>query len=156
MVEQDEQQEDPAVYGQLRSPSPNNLIQHQADLLPPNTTSHLQPIDVGINQNVKLHYRKCMLRNILIKMDECNTARELVKRLTLLDVIHWLQIAWLKVEESTIAKRFAKTNFVHTNSTTESSDVSADADDEEEWDESDLIPLRQVIPNVEGPPQCGL
>ena len=82
-------------------------------------------------------------------MDECNTASELVKRITLLDAIHWLQIAWLKVEESTIAKCFAKTGFVHTNSTTESSDASADADsDDEEWDESDLIPLRQVIPNV--------
>ena len=46
------------------------------DLLPANTTSTLQPLDLGIMKNFKLHYRRYFLR---YKMDECNTASDVVK-----------------------------------------------------------------------------
>ena len=37
--------------------------------LPPNTTSKLQPLDVGINQNFKVHYKTLLLRYVLSKID---------------------------------------------------------------------------------------
>ena len=44
--------------------------------LPPNTTSKLQPLDLGIIQNFKMHYRKLFLRFVISKIDECDTASE--------------------------------------------------------------------------------
>ena len=39
--------------------------------LPPNTTSKLQPPDLGIIQNFEVHYRKRLLRYVLSRIDEC-------------------------------------------------------------------------------------
>ena len=40
---------------------------------PANMTSSLQPLDLGIIKNFKLHY---FLRYVLLKMEECNTASD--------------------------------------------------------------------------------
>ena len=45
--------------------------------LPPNTTSRLRPCDDGIIQNVKMHYRKQVLRYTLNRMDEATCASDL-------------------------------------------------------------------------------
>ena len=58
--------------------------------LPKNTTSRLQPCDAEIIQAVKLTYRKKMLHH----MDECTSARELAKKIDVLDAICWLRYAW--------------------------------------------------------------
>ena len=48
--------------------------------LPPNTTSHLQPLDLGIIQNFKVFYRKLFLRFLLSKIDQTTgTASQLVQ-----------------------------------------------------------------------------
>ncbi len=39
--------------------------------LPANTTSKLQPLDLGIIQNFKVHYKGLLLRYVLTKIDEC-------------------------------------------------------------------------------------
>ncbi|CAB4068344.1 unnamed protein product [Lepeophtheirus salmonis] len=80
----------------------------KAVFFPPNTTSHLQPMDAGIIQNVKLVYKMSMLRSILVAMDDCNTASELTKNITILDAIHWLENVWMRVEEATISKLYLK------------------------------------------------
>ena len=47
--------------------------------LPPNTTSQLQPLDLGIIQNFKVHYRKFLLRFVISKIDETTeSASEIV------------------------------------------------------------------------------
>uniref|UniRef100_A0A3Q2XF98 DDE-1 domain-containing protein n=1 Tax=Hippocampus comes TaxID=109280 RepID=A0A3Q2XF98_HIPCM len=73
-------------------PTPHQPYRTKIIFFPPNTTSHLRPMDAGVIQNVKLHYRKCMLRSILLNMDECNKASELVKRITIKDAIHWIEL----------------------------------------------------------------
>ena len=70
--------------------------------LPKNTTSRLQPLDAGIIQNIKLQYRKRMMRHLLHVMDQCNSVSELVKRVTVLDAIGWLRAAWESVQTTTI------------------------------------------------------
>ena len=79
--------------------------------LPPNTTSRLQPMDAGIIQAVKIAYRKKLLRHLLLKMDECNSASELVKNINVLDAILWLKSSWESVQTSTITKCFLNCGF---------------------------------------------
>ena len=55
--------------------------------LPANTTSVLQPLDLGIIKNVKLWYRKLLFRHVLAKIEECTTASEVTKSLTILHAI---------------------------------------------------------------------
>ena len=55
--------------------------------LPPNTTSHCQPLDQGIIQNFKVIYRQMILRRILSQIDVVKYADELAKSITVLDAL---------------------------------------------------------------------
>ena len=58
--------------------------------LPANTISKLQPLDLGIIQNLKVHYKRLLLRYVLTKIDECQIASEVVKSVNILIVIRWV------------------------------------------------------------------
>jgi hypothetical protein len=79
--------------------------------LPPNTTSKLQPCDAGIIQCVKLHYRKKLLRHVITELDDYDSPTELIKDVTVLDAILWLDAAWERLQPSTIMKCFRKCGF---------------------------------------------
>ena len=80
---------------------PDNLLGMLSNIkiffLPPNTTSALQPLDLGIIKNFKLHYRQFFLRYVISKMDECDTASDIVKSVNLLVAIRWIALAWSEV-----------------------------------------------------------
>ena len=54
--------------------------------LPANATSKLQPLDLGIIQNFKVHYRNYFLRHVLAKIDECTCASEVCKSINVLQM----------------------------------------------------------------------
>lgn len=74
------------------SSHPNlKLSNVQLVFLPPNTTSETQPLDQGIINAIKVHYRKRVLKRLICKMDTATNVSELVKGITFLDAIFWLK-----------------------------------------------------------------
>ena len=102
--------------------------------LPPNTTSQIQPLDLGIIQNFKIHYRKLLLRFVLSKIDESNdSASQIVKSVSVLMAIRWVAEAWDSAKEETIKKYFATSGITVTGSS--SSVVSRLYEDEDPFDD---------------------
>jgi hypothetical protein len=66
-----------------------------------------QPMDQGIIQNLKMHYKKLLLRRRLEAMDGGTEFK-----INLLDALHLVRSAWNRVNESTIKNCFAKAKFV--------------------------------------------
>ena len=58
--------------------------------LPLNTTSVLQPLDFGIIQNFKIHYRKLLIQHVITRIEECSTAHEVVKSVSVLLASRWV------------------------------------------------------------------
>ncbi len=79
----------------------------QLVFFPPNTTANSQPMDQGIIENLKRHYKKLLLGRRLEAMDE---GKEF--KFTLLDALHVARRAWEQVSESTIRNCFAKAKFL--------------------------------------------
>lgn len=74
---------------------------------PPNMTSSLQPMDQGIIQNLKHHYRKRILKKVL-----CYSEKETPMSINLLDGIRDLSKAWSSdVKKETISNCFKKAGF---------------------------------------------
>ena len=65
--------------------------------LPPNATSKLQPLDQGIIQAFKIHYRKALVCNYLLAVEEKRSYKP-----TLLDAIMYARAAWNSVSPKTI------------------------------------------------------
>ncbi len=93
--------------------------------LPANTTSRLQPLDLGIIQNFKVYYRNLFLRHVLAKIDQCTCASEVCKSINVLVAIRWVAMAWSLVQEETVQKCFRKAGVLE-------SDLSVVARDEQD------------------------
>ena len=74
--------------------------------LPPNCTSKLRPLDLGIIQSFKLKYTKLMMTHVISQIEDCETAGDVCKSINILQAIRWIAQAWEAVEPSTIVKCF--------------------------------------------------
>ena len=70
--------------------------------LPPNTTSKLQPLDLGVIQNFKVHHCTLLLCFVLSQTDACDKASEVTKSLSILHSVRWVAKEWDAVSPETI------------------------------------------------------
>ena len=62
--------------------------------LPKNPTTRLQPLDVGIIKNFKVHYRRLLLKHTLAQIDATDfTASAIAKTINMLTAIRWIKKA---------------------------------------------------------------
>lgn len=79
--------------------------------LVPNTTSLIQPMDQGILQAAKNHYRKKLLQRVITSRYTETTrslSREIGKKLTVKDLIYMLDDAWEEASAESIFEEFSK------------------------------------------------
>ena len=74
--------------------------------LPPNTTSKLQPCDQGIIQSMKVHYRYHLVQKQLLAIEDGEEMK-----ISVLDAMQWLKIAWEEVTSTTIRNCFHHAGF---------------------------------------------
>lgn len=75
-------------------------------MLPPNTTSKIQPMDAGIIAAFKRHYRRFQMNHAL--MNEELGARDIYK-VDQLTAMRWCKAAWNEISQATIANCFQHT-----------------------------------------------
>ena len=81
--------------------------------LPPNTTSKLQPLRLGIICNFKIHYRRrLLLQYVIAKIDAANSV---ISSTNVLVAIRWAALAWREVKTTTITKCFKKAGILKEN-----------------------------------------
>ena len=119
--------------------------------LPPNTTSKLQPLDLGIIQNFKVHYRKLLLSFVLSKIDDTTyTASQIAKTVNVLKAIRWVAEAWECVKTETVIKCFKSSGISVDSSESVIGRMCEDEDPFAEIDNSEEITtlVTQIGPSV--------
>lgn len=76
----------------------------RVEFFPPNCTSVLQPLDLGIIANFKVHYRKKLVQHLITLTDAGNENLSI----NLLQAMEFISAAWKQVSSSTINNCFRK------------------------------------------------
>lgn len=92
--------------------------------LPANVTSLIQPLDQGILETLKRHYKSQLILSIIKAQENKINLPTHLKSLTIRDVITWISTAWKDVSEVTIYKCWKKLLI------TEYKDVATQTEDE--------------------------
>ena len=75
--------------------------------LNPNTTTHCQPLDQGIIQQMKQRYRKKLLFHQVSCFD-----KKIEFKISLKKAVEWLVLSWRSIEKDSISKCFAKAKVI--------------------------------------------
>ena len=121
----------------------NNLSNVKVHFLPPNTTSHLQPLDQGIIYSLKAQYRKLLCQNRIQAYGFYEEGDPIPPPIDILDSINLIAKAWGKVTKKTIIDSWAKAGIL---SDDNNFDISDDDDDIEEDNIEELQLLINELP----------
>lgn len=118
----------------------NNLSNVKIHFLPPNTTSHLQPLDQGIIYSLKAQYRKLLCKNRIQAYDLYED--QIPPPVDILESINLIAKAWRVVTKKTIINSWAKAGILP-----DDEPNTSDSDDSEvEDDIEDLQLLINELP----------
>ncbi|KAH7976898.1 hypothetical protein HPB52_021475 [Rhipicephalus sanguineus] len=101
--------------------------------LPPSCTSQLQPLDAGVIKCMKQKYRKFLVQRRLAGMER----KQLDKKLSVLDAMHYIASAWDAVTPETIANSFRHCGFNRCGACS-TSEAAVPVDDEPEFGSLEL------------------
>ena len=107
----------------------NNYSNIKIVFFPPNTTSVLQPLDLGVIKAFKSHYRKLLMSHIVAKIDSAQSVKDIVNSLTIIPAVRWIAEAWKMVCPLTIRKCFRNSGMLAKDFSTISRDVTAESED---------------------------
>ena len=125
--------------------------------LPAYTTSRLQPLDLGIIKNFKVHYRKLLFRYVVAKIDECTMASGVTKKIHILQAIRWIAEAWEKVTADTIKKCFRSSGILDSEFELRSLDILNGEDPFEDCDiDNDDTELADLVSRVQVENSCSV
>lgn len=82
----------------------------ELEYLPKNTTSVLQPMDQGIIRSFKCHYRKRLIRHVLLQIQESDLIASNVE-IDVMQAMRWSLSAWDSVTKTTVFNCFKKAGF---------------------------------------------
>lgn len=83
---------------------PQNLKNGEivVQFLPANVTSLIQPLNQGVIECFKRHYRGLFLRQLLQETNETKSVPEILKTINMKQVVYWCAQAWEKVKSQTL------------------------------------------------------
>jgi hypothetical protein len=84
---------------------PFALTWTRVEFLPPNVTSHFQPLDQGIIRTFKAYYKRSWLQ---FMVDCVEKEKDPIKEVDLLLVVRWLLAAWQEVTPTTVENCWIK------------------------------------------------
>ena len=93
-----------------RDTSQLNLTHIEVAFLPPNTTSHLQPLDAGIIKSFKAQYKRNYCRHILKLFEEGKDINK--EKVNIKEAIDYIADAWDNVTDKTIFNCWVKTGIL--------------------------------------------
>ena len=85
-------------------PHVENLKSTELIFLPPNTTSHTQPMNQGIIRALKAKYRSLAVRKPILAMDK----KELIPTFSIFSAMYMLKKAWYAISNQTLINCFRK------------------------------------------------
>ena len=97
--------------------------------LPANTTTDLQPLDQGVIQAAKIHYRKKLMKKVLELLDAGQDVSQLLKNVTVIDAVYWIAASIKEITADTVIKCFARCGFNDESTIHGSNDHDDDDDD---------------------------
>lgn len=97
-------------------PDLKDLKNIQLEFLPANTTSVLQPMDMGVIKNMKALYREKLVHLILQTIEDgllssSSSANDVSSRVNVLQAIQFVADSWRQLRSTTIVKCFARGGF---------------------------------------------
>lgn len=115
----------------------------RVEFLPSNSTSQLQPLDLGIIRSFKSHYRKQLVRKSLLFIDSGDLHDASTAKINVLEALNLISAAWDSVDKNCIINVFNKAGFSASNN-----EISPSPSDDNEM-EKDCVAEGGHLPEVD-------